>query len=171
LEASSHLRIRALTSSMSDATGDFAGLVNENVRAVFLHISCIVGNMADARQLTEKTFIRVIEQGTLTRTQTNAAARLASVASEIAWDFLGQYGCRSCSEKAEPAPAFPAGFHLLTPMEREVMIMRDMNGLATDTVCCLNRLYQGHGSPVHLTGAYKNAKVFGTQEAQCLNRL
>jgi len=119
---------------MSDATGDFAGLVNENVRAVFLQIYCIVGNTADARQLTETTFIRVIKQGTPTRTQTEAAARLASVASEIAWDFLGQYGCRSCSEKAEPAPALPAGFHLLTPMEREVMIMRDMNGLATATV-------------------------------------
>src|SRR5579883_618814 len=66
--------------------------VSENMRRVFLLIYRIVGNVADAQDLTQEAFIKALQRQDQLRDLDKAAHWLSRIASNTAIDFLRRSG-------------------------------------------------------------------------------
>src|SRR5271169_1547694 len=110
--------LSVLGKSMSEAPGstrfDAAPLssdhetrfVSENMRRVFLLIYRIVGNVADAQDLTQEAFIKALQRQDQLKDLDKAAHWLSRIASNTAIDFLRRAGRVTFSdidEMLEPA--------------------------------------------------------------------
>jgi RNA polymerase sigma-70 factor (ECF subfamily) len=62
--------------------------VQENLRRVFLIIYRIVGNVADAQDLTQEAFIKALQRGDQLKDTQKAAQWLSRIAHNTAIDFL-----------------------------------------------------------------------------------
>src|SRR5258706_16121400 len=79
--------------------------VSENMRRVFLLIYRIVGNVADAQDLTQEAFIKALQRQDQLKDLEKAAHWLSRIASNTAIDFLRRSGRVSFSELEElPEP-------------------------------------------------------------------
>jgi RNA polymerase sigma-70 factor (ECF subfamily) len=154
---------RALVSEVIDPLGEMVqpGLaedlerqsrfVSDNLRRIFVQIYRIVGNVADAQDLTQETFIKALQRQEQLKDELKAAHWLSRIATNTALDFLRRHGrvqhCEldaapeiSCDTpeqivlRAEHHEYLADGLRLLTPRERAALLLRDVEGLSADEV-------------------------------------
>lgn len=132
-----------------------ARFVQENLRRIFLQIYRIVGNVDDAQDLTQETFIKALQRQDQIKDTAKAAHWLSRVASNTAIDFLrrhNRYSHAPLSELPEPVVAehdrtperivlraeqsayLHDGLRLLSARERTALLMRDVEGASADEV-------------------------------------
>jgi RNA polymerase sigma-70 factor, ECF subfamily len=128
--------------------------VSDNLRRVFLLIYRIVGNVADAQDLTQEAFIKALQRQEQLKDSEKAAHWLSRIASNTAIDFLRRHGkvnfceidsliepLREPSETPEQAVLrsehrtyLDNGLQTLTERERTALILRDVEGLPAEEV-------------------------------------
>src|ERR1035438_2858452 len=121
--------------------------VEQNMRRVFLLIYRMVGNVADAQDLTQEAFIKALQRQDQLKDLDKAAHWLSRIASNTAIDFLRRSGRVSFSdidEMVEPIRSDPgnspeqmilraerrdrlaASLSVLTERERLALLLRDV---------------------------------------------
>src|SRR5712664_1519968 len=80
--------------------------VSDNMRRVFLLIYRIVGNVADAQDLTQEAFIKALQRQDQLKDELKAAHWLSRIATNTALDFLRRHGRVTFCE-IEYAPESP----------------------------------------------------------------
>src|ERR1700719_5107675 len=136
-------RFDAVPFSVDDRTR----FVTENMRRVFLLIYRMVGNVADAQDLTQEAFIKALQRQDQLKDLEKAAHWLSRIASNTAIDFLRRSGRVSFSELEEiPEPVavsamespeqmvlrterreyLESGLDILTERERTALLLRDV---------------------------------------------
>jgi RNA polymerase sigma-70 factor (ECF subfamily) len=127
----------------------------ENMRRVFLTIHRIVGNVADAQDLTQETFIKALQRQDQLKDLEKAAQWVSRIARNTAIDFLRRSGRISFTEleelpepalrsrgdspeqsllKAEHRERLHAGLEILTQRERTALLLRDVEDLTAEQV-------------------------------------
>lgn len=130
-------------------------LVAENMRRIFLQIYRVVGNVADAQDLTQEAFIKALQHQDQLKDLDKAAHWLSRIASNTAIDFLRRNGrVNFCELEDLPEPVLrtreesveqrmlrtehrerlEAGLAVLTDRERTALIMRDVDDLPAEEV-------------------------------------
>jgi RNA polymerase sigma-70 factor (ECF subfamily) len=159
--------VRALEIRMSEAPGstrfdpvplsseEQSRFVAENMRRVFLLIYRIVGNVADAQDLTQEAFIKALQRQEQLKDLEKAAHWLSRIASNTAIDFLRRSGRVSFSEieelpeslfrstgespeqrvlRSERKERLDAGLQILTDRERTAILLRDVEDMPAEEV-------------------------------------
>jgi RNA polymerase sigma-70 factor (ECF subfamily) len=126
--------------------------VSDNLRRIFVQIYRIVGNVADAQDLTQETFIKALQRQDQLKDELKAAHWLSRIATNTALDFLRRHGrvqhCEldaaphemSCETpedivlRAEHNEYLADGLRLLSPRERTALLLRDVEGLSAEEV-------------------------------------
>jgi RNA polymerase sigma-70 factor (ECF subfamily) len=129
--------------------------VQENLRRVFLLVYRIVGNVADAQDLTQEAFIKALQRQGQLKDLEKSAHWLSRIATNTAIDFLRRHGRVAYSpieEVAEPLAdrgqidpeerilraekkAFlDRGLACLTVRERAALLLRDVEDLPAEEV-------------------------------------
>lgn len=129
--------------------------VTDNLRRVFLMVYRIVGNVADAQDLTQEVFIKALQREGQLKDADKAAHWLSRIATNTAIDFLRRHGRVSFTPLDQaPAPLtsprgddpeqtlldaerrsyLEGGLRLLTERERLALVLRDVEGLGADEV-------------------------------------
>lgn len=125
--------------------------VNGNLRRIFLQIYRIVGNVADAQDLTQEAFIKALSRQDQLKDDQKAAHWLSRIATNTALDFLRRHGRVSFCEM-ELAPERQAespedlllrkehqdylqrGLDTLSPRERAALVLRDIEDVPAEEV-------------------------------------
>src|SRR5712691_1562715 len=149
--------------------------VSENMRRVFLLIYRVVGNVADAQDLTQEAFIKALQRQDQLKDLDKATHWLSRIASNTAIDFLRRSGRVSFSELDEmPEPVavsamespeqmvlrserreyLEAGLDVLTDRERTALLLRDVEDLSAEQVAA-----QLHCSKATVRSHIANARV------------
>src|SRR6202521_1650885 len=84
--------------------------VSEHMRRIFVQIYRIVGNVADAQDLTQEAFIKALQRQDQLKDELKAAHWLSRIATNTAIDFLRRSGRISYSdldEMLEPVTSAP----------------------------------------------------------------
>lgn len=128
--------------------------ISENLRRVFLLIYRMVGNVADAQDLTQEVFIKALQRRDQLKDAAKAAHWLSRIATNTAIDYLRRHGrvsfcdiddpvdpirCPSDSPeqrvlRAEREAMLQGGLQTLTPRERAALLLRDVEGLPAEEV-------------------------------------
>jgi RNA polymerase sigma-70 factor (ECF subfamily) len=126
--------------------------VSDNLRRIFVQIYRIVGNVADAQDLTQETFIKALQRQDQLKDELKAAHWLSRIATNTALDFLRRHGrvqhCELDAAPHEMASETPEdivlraehneyladGLRLLSPRERTALLLRDVEGLSAEEV-------------------------------------
>jgi len=125
--------------------------VSGHLRRVMAQIYRIVGNVADAQDLTQEAFIKALQHQEQLKDEQKAAHWLSRIATNTAIDFLRRSGkaqfceiedsheCDSESPEAavlrgEHREYLEDGLRLLSPRERAALMLRDVEGLPADEV-------------------------------------
>jgi RNA polymerase sigma-70 factor (ECF subfamily) len=129
--------------------------VAKNMRRVFLLIYRMVGNVADAQDLTQEAFIKALQRQDQLKDLEKAAHWLSRIASNTAIDFLRRSGRVSFSEieelpesvfrsglenpeqrvlRSERKERLDAGLQMLTDRERTALLLRDVEDLPAEEV-------------------------------------
>lgn len=125
--------------------------VSDNMRRIFIQIYRIVGNVADAQDLTQEAFIKALQHQEQLKDEQKAAHWLSRIATNTAIDFLRRSGRATFCEIDEapeshwetPEEAVLRGEHrdyledglrLLSPRERAALLMRDVEDLPAEEV-------------------------------------
>src|ERR1700689_2123910 len=179
--------VRAFEIRMSEAPGstrfdpvplsseEQSRFVAENMRRVFLLIYRIVGNVADAQDLTQEAFIKALQRQDQLKDLDKAAHWLSRIASNTAIDFLRRTGRVTFSDLddlPEPFVSSPhdspeelllrserwerleASLDILTVRERTALVLRDVEDLPAEEVAA--RL---NCSPATVRSHIANARV------------
>src|ERR1700689_5845475 len=142
--------------------------VSDNLRRIFLLIYRIVGNVADAQDLTQEAFIKALQRQDQLKDIEKAAHWLSRIASNTAIDFLRRNGKVNFCEidsliepLSEPSPTpepavlrsehrayLEEGLTVLTERERTALLLRDVEGLPAEVVaeqmCCSKATVRSH---------------------------
>ncbi len=110
--------------------------IAENLRRVFIQIYRVVGNAADAQDLTQEAFIKALQRSDQLKDPRKSAHWLSRIATNTAIDFLrrnGRVNFCEVDELAEPlrTPESDSPEELLLRGERQVFLEE---GLAQLTV-------------------------------------
>ena len=125
--------------------------VSDNLRRIFVQIYRIVGNAADAQDLTQEAFIKALQRQEQLKDGQKAAHWLSRIATNTAIDFLRRHGRVSFCEidvapeshaespeqamlRSEQREYLEDGLRLLTPRERAALMLRDVEGLPAEEV-------------------------------------
>jgi len=128
--------------------------VSENLRRIFRLIYRIVGNVADAQDLTQEAFIKALQRQDQLKDIEKASHWLSRIASNTAIDFLRRNGKVNFCEidtlieplsepTASPEQAvinsqhrayLQEGLGVLTERERTALLLRDVEGMPADEV-------------------------------------
>ena len=125
--------------------------VTEHLRRIFVQIYRIVGNAADAQDLTQEAFIKALQRQDQLRDEQKAAHWLSRIAHNTAIDFMRRSGRVSYCEIDETAAGHEEnpeqallrseqrnyledGLRLLSPRERAALMLRDVEGLPAEEV-------------------------------------
>jgi RNA polymerase sigma-70 factor (ECF subfamily) len=125
--------------------------VNDNMRRIFVQIYRIVGNAADAQDLTQEAFIKALQRQEQLKDEQKAAHWLSRIATNTAIDFLRRHGrVNFCEIESAPEPPSDTpeqillrgeqrdyledGLRLLTERERTALLLRDVEGLSAEEV-------------------------------------
>jgi RNA polymerase sigma-70 factor (ECF subfamily) len=128
-------------------------LISENLRRIFLLVYRIVGNVADAQDLTQEVFIKALQREDQLKDAAKAPHWLSRIATNTAIDFLRRHGRVTFCEledvpdqaapeqspeqlvlRAERAALLEGGLDVLTPRERTALLLRDVEGLPAEEV-------------------------------------
>ena len=125
--------------------------ISDHLRRIFVQIYRIVGNAADAQDLTQEAFIKALQHQEQLKDEQKAAHWLSKIATNTAIDFLRRNG-RATFCEIEDAPQSHAetpeqlllrseqrnyledGLRLLSPRERAALMLRDVEGLPAEEV-------------------------------------
>ena len=140
------------THADSDAQTEF---VQQNLRRVFLLIYRIVGNVDDAQDLTQETFIKALQRRSQLKDLNKAAGWLSRIASNTALDYLRRNKRAAFTDISE-LREFPGetemenpeqlllrgerklyldgGLAVLTERERMALLLRDVEDLPAEEV-------------------------------------
>jgi RNA polymerase sigma-70 factor (ECF subfamily) len=125
--------------------------VSEHLRSIFVRIFRIVGNVADAQDLTQETFIKALQRQEQLKDELKAAQWLSRIATNTAIDFLRRRSRTSFCEideapeslsespeqivlQSEQREYLEDGLRLLSPRERAALMMRDVEGMPAEEV-------------------------------------
>src|SRR5271156_6276911 len=128
--------------------------VSDNLQRIFRLIYRIVGNVADAQDLTQEAFIKALQRQEQLKDLEKAAHWLSRIASNTAIDFLRRSGRVSFSDidemidpvsspdespeelvlRAEHREYLETGLGVLTDRERTALLLRDVEGLPAEEV-------------------------------------
>jgi len=129
--------------------------VEQHLKRVFVLVYRVVGNVADAQDLTQEVFIKALQREDQLRDADKAAQWLSRIASNTAIDFLRRRGrgpqlaledgpelCdhnrmanpESMLLRAESHQLFQDALQALTPRERTAIVLRDVEGLPAEQV-------------------------------------
>jgi RNA polymerase sigma-70 factor (ECF subfamily) len=125
--------------------------VADNLRRIFIQIYRIVGNTADAQDLTQEAFIKALQRQEQLKDEQKASHWLSRIATNTAIDFLRRHGRSMHCEvdlQTESGDASPEelllrsehrsyledGLRLLTARERAALILRDVEGCSAEEV-------------------------------------
>jgi RNA polymerase sigma-70 factor (ECF subfamily) len=128
--------------------------VSDNLKRIFLLIYRIVGNVADAQDLTQEAFIKALQRQDQLKDAQKAAHWLSRIASNTAIDFLRRNGRVNFCEidslieplsepsetpeqavlRSEHRAYLEQGLTCLTERERTALLLRDVEGLGADEV-------------------------------------
>jgi RNA polymerase sigma-70 factor, ECF subfamily len=128
--------------------------ISENLRRIFLLIYRMVGNVADAQDLTQEAFIKALQRQDQLKDTEKAAHWLSRIASNTAIDFLRRHGKVNFCEietltdplsepsdspeqamlRSEHQAYLEEGLAGLTERERTALILRDVEGLPAEEV-------------------------------------
>ena len=127
--------------------------VQQHLRRIFLLIYRIVGNVDDAQDLTQETFIKALQRQHQLKDLDRAAHWLSRIASNTAIDFLRRHrrvthtDLNEIAERAgnfenpeewvlrsEKRMGLDAGLALLTERERTALLLRDVEDLPAEQV-------------------------------------
>lgn len=135
----------------SDVQTEF---VQRNLRRIFLLIYRIVGNVDDAQDLTQETFIKALQRQRQLKEFDKAASWLSRIAANTAIDFLRRNKRLSFTEVNELAETrmsacdtpeqmllrgerklhLDGGLATLTERERMALLLRDVEDMPADQV-------------------------------------
>jgi RNA polymerase sigma-70 factor, ECF subfamily len=136
----------------------YTRFIQENLRRVFLLIYRIVGNIDDAQDLTQETFIKALQNRSQLKELDKAAHWLSRIASNTAIDFLRRNRRAAYGDVAEltgPVAIAPGdspektllrsehkthldgGLATLTERERTALVLRDVEDLPASEVARL----------------------------------
>ena len=128
--------------------------ISDNLRRIFLLIYRIVGNVADAQDLTQEAFIKALQRQDQLKDAEKAAHWLSRIASNTAIDFLRRNGKVNFCEidslieplsepsetpeqavlRSEHRAYLEEGLTCLTERERTALLLRDVEGIAAEEV-------------------------------------
>ena len=128
--------------------------ISDNLRRIFLLIYRIVGNVADAQDLTQEAFIKALQRQDQLKDLDKATHWLSRIASNTAIDFLRRHGKVNFCEieslveplsepsdspeqavlRSERRAYLEEGLAVLTQRERTALILRDVEGLPAEEV-------------------------------------
>jgi len=125
--------------------------VEENLRRIFRQIYHMVGNVADAQDLTQEAFIKALQRSDQLKDGDKATHWLSRIATNTALDFLRRHGrytfceideapeyeCESPEEillRGEQREYLEEGLGVLTPRERAALVLRDVEDLPAEEV-------------------------------------
>jgi RNA polymerase sigma-70 factor, ECF subfamily len=125
--------------------------VSDHLRRIFVQIYRIVGNVADAQDLTQEAFIKALQRQEQLKDEQKAAHWLSRIATNTAIDFLRRSGRVSYCEldaapeshdespedillRSEQRDYLEDGLRLLTARERTALMLRDVEGLPAEEV-------------------------------------
>lgn len=129
--------------------------VSENLRRIFLQIYRIVGNVDDAQDLTQETFIKALQRQAQIKDLDKAGHWLSRIASNAAIDFLRRHNRLSYSDisevhdslridadespeyillRAEQTAYLEEGLQSLSVRERTALVLRDVEGVPAEEV-------------------------------------
>lgn len=125
--------------------------ISEHLRRVFVQIYRIVGNPADAQDLTQEAFIKALQHQEQLKDEQKAAHWLSRIATNTAIDFLRRNGRATFCEiedaplshgetpeqlllRSEQRNYLEDGLRLLSPRERAALLLRDVEGLPAEEV-------------------------------------
>ena len=126
--------------------------VSDNLRRIFVQIYRIVGNVADAQDLTQEAFIKALQHQEQLKDELKAAHWLSRIATNTAIDFLRRNGRVNFCEigdapemhgsespeqillRSEQRNYLEDGLRLLSPRERAALMLRDVEGLPAEEV-------------------------------------
>jgi RNA polymerase sigma-70 factor (ECF subfamily) len=143
-----------ISDSHIDAQADAqARFVQQHLRRIFLLIYRIVGNVDDAQDLTQETFIKALQRQTQLRDIDRAAHWLSRIACNTAIDFLRRnkrYSLSDVSELTEMRGSYESpeesllrgeyrahldgGLASLTERERMALLLRDVEEIPAEQV-------------------------------------
>ena len=135
----------------SDAQTRF---VQQNLRRIFLLIYRIVGNVDDAQDLTQETFIKALQRQSQLKDFEKAAHWLSRIAANTAIDFLRRNKKLAFNDVAELSDSrlsgaespeqillrgerklhLDGGLAILTERERMALLLRDVEEIPADQV-------------------------------------
>ena len=125
--------------------------VSDNLRRIFVQIYRMVGNIAEAQDLTQEAFIKALQRQDKLNDEDKAAHWLSRIATNTAIDFLRRHGrvayCEMDvhTESSEESPEqqllrsehrdyLEDGLRLLTARERAALVLRDVEGCPAEEV-------------------------------------
>jgi RNA polymerase sigma-70 factor, ECF subfamily len=127
--------------------------VQQHLRRIFLLIYRIVGNVDDAQDLTQETFIKALQRQTQLKDLDRAAQWLSRIASNTAIDFLRRtrrFTYTDVTELLDHPDAFDSpedsvlrserrstlddGLATLTDRERTALLLRDVEDIPAEEV-------------------------------------
>jgi RNA polymerase sigma-70 factor, ECF subfamily len=125
--------------------------VSEHLRRIFVQIYRIVGNVADAQDLTQEAFIKALQHREQLKDEQKAAHWLSRIATNTALDFLRRSaratfceldpGLEGHSEspeqillRSERRAYLEDGLRLLSDRERAALVLRDVEDLPAEEV-------------------------------------
>ena len=136
-----------------------ARFVQDNLRRIFLQIFRIVGNVDDAQDLTQETFIKALQRQDQIKDLEKASHWLSRIATNTALDFLRRHGrlamMTEISELSEPLSTEPEdsperillraehhaylqdGLRMLSERERTALVLRDVDDVPSREVARL----------------------------------
>lgn len=144
--------VEHLDAATRDAQAEF---VQQNLRRIFLLIYRIVGNVDDAQDLTQETFIKALQRQSQLKDLDKAAHWLSRIASNTAIDHLRRNKKVSFSDVGDLPEAIATahgetpeqlvlrgewklhldgGLALLTARERMALLLRDVEDMPADEV-------------------------------------
>jgi RNA polymerase sigma-70 factor (ECF subfamily) len=129
--------------------------ISENLRRIFLLVYRMVGNVADAQDLTQEVFVKALQRRDQLKDEQKAAHWLSRIATNTAIDFLRHHGRIAFCElddmperagsspmespearllRAEREAILEGGLDTLTARERAALLLRDVEGLSAEEV-------------------------------------
>jgi RNA polymerase sigma-70 factor, ECF subfamily len=125
--------------------------ISEHLRRIFVQIYRIVGDVADAQDLTQEAFIKALQREDQLKDEQKAAHWLSKIATNTAIDFLRRSNRVTFCEldeapqsqaespeqavlRSEQREYLKDGLRLLSPRERAALILRDVEDLPAEEV-------------------------------------
>ncbi len=139
---------------LDSATDDQARFIQQHLRRIFLLIYRIVGNVDDAQDLTQETFIKALQRQGQLKDLEKAGGWLSRIAANTAIDFLRKnkkFAVTDLNDIAETRTSgsdspeqsllrgerklqLDGGLATLTVRERTALLLRDVEDLPADQV-------------------------------------